>query len=250
MDINLIKETYKRLPSDKLITIALKERQQLGDDALKVLEEELSFRDIDIEAIARFGIKGDEELIDCAITEKSVPISTITQIYLEKELNKRFATELNDFDKYYSPQELINIIKNHRLEVDIIDPIDIKLLIYSLKLKKLTPSLAEEFKMVLTSDLEFLSKKSAEVNNLPKVQEAGKALKNIGVYLTNYLISQLLVTIGVVLTFFAGRTISPFFLIIYGIASLIVVVRIIAQFYDAGNALLSITKDPIKEENQ
>jgi hypothetical protein len=246
MDINLIKESYKKLPSEKLIRTALKEKQQLSEEAVKVLEAELKFRDIDIKSIAQLLAMENEELINFSIDEKSTPLSTHTQNYLEKELNNRFATELSHYTKHYSSQQLINIIKNHRSGVEIINPLYIKIIIYILRNTQLTPSLAEEFKMFLSADLEFFLKKPAEVSPLLKINEAGKAIRKIGVYLTRYLLCH----IGIVLNFIVGGSVSLTFYLIYGIATLILVILVIAQFYNAGNALLSITKDQFNEKNK
>jgi len=78
------------------------------------------------------------------------------------------------------------------------------------------------------------NKINKEFSEEEKINYAGQCIRNVGVYLLRYLISQLGVTIGL-LTSGSGFTVLCYAL--YGIFSFILVVFIVSEIYNAGNLL-------------
>ena len=78
------------------------------------------------------------------------------------------------------------------------------------------------------------NKANLEYSEEEKINYAGQCIRNVGLYLLRYLISQIFVTFGLLIS---GIDFAIFYYVLYGIFSMILVVFVISEIYNAGNLL-------------
>jgi hypothetical protein len=258
VDIELLQRAYKNMSDQELIKIEIEDKNNISQEALAILQSEIVKRGINIEKINSVLAKSDIEFYKLFISSQNFALPN-GNIYLINELNKR----LKKYSKKFNNEEftyLVSRIKEHKTAIKNMPEEEYLALISYLKisrksekdeqaLHKILKSSADE---LLKSDIKISTEKSGIIFNL---HEAGRDIKNIGKYLTRYFVGQLLFIFGYLLQFQAsGKQPSSLFLLLNGIAVIVIIIMIIQGFYNAGNALLRIkdevTNSDIVEESK
>jgi hypothetical protein len=250
-NLDLIKHTYQQLSNEEITNIIINEKASLSHDAQNVIESELSDRNIDIEKVVNTLSLNDEELFSLYINS-GYDLDCNTGSFIQKKVEDRIKNHIKKYSNN-SHLSIIEKIRSHKIGKEVIPQSEYYALIIYLKGQKLNYS--EEIWMenivsgkeeeIATLDFNDFSKqnvKKHENSGIQKINEAGESIRKIGEILLFFFLGITFFIIGTIIT---GK-LNPLLYLLVGIAEIVLVIRVISGFYEAGNHLKSIRKDDFK----
>ena len=262
MNYEMTKKYYADIKSEELIDIALKEMDQLTDQAKELLDLELNNRGIDIVNLDALD-KSNDIVFFKKVLEKDLSEFGNASGWLEIRMSKRLHKYSEVFSSYtieYNTKKLLSlrteIEKTGVLRAENYDDQLSEYLALQHYLRSLKLTIHQKELIDLILNVNSLDLKSIDINKevedvksktkrdaVKKINEAGNSLSKISQYLLRYLIG----SFGIILGFFLLR-VKDFFIMytFFSVGTLVIFILIISHFNTAGKILEDISHDDFK----